>query len=157
MKRLLFFALIAFGIAFTSCQSSKVNLKKLDRTNPKTVATAVLKSYQKKNLKNLEALASRSNAITIQKLQISEDLTKERRIFSGDQWKKIENWDGKIREVRFSDDLKTAYAMFDGALEGSEFSEISVVQLILEKKEWKFDNIVSYTKRSFDSLGYVME
>ena len=154
MKRLIFFTLV---ILFASCQSSKVNIKKVDRTNPKNVAVAVLKSYQKKNLETLKELATRKNATTIQKFIVSEKLIKERRIFSGKQWEKIEKWDGKIREIRFSDDLKTAYAMFDGSLEGSEFSEITVVQLLLQKKEWRFDNIASYTKRSFDSLGYVME
>lgn len=154
MKQIILFTLV---LLVTSCQSSKVNVKKVDRSNPKVVATAVLKSYQKKNLENLKALATRKNAVTIQKFIVSESLVKERRIFSGEQWKKIEEWDGKIREVRFSDDLKTAYAMFAGSLEGSEFSEIAVVQLVLQNKEWRFDNIASYTKRSFDSLGYVME
>jgi hypothetical protein len=47
--------------------------------------------------------------------------------------------------------------MFDGDMEGNDSSEISVVKLILEQKEWRFDNIVAYTRDSFDSLGYVME
>jgi len=152
------FILLTIIIGFLgSCQSSKVNLKRIDRTNPKIVAEAVLKSYQKKDLPTLKALASQDNAQTIQKLIISDLLVKERRIFTNDQWKKIERWDGKIKEVRFSDDLKRAYAMFDGDMEENDFGEISVVQLILEQKEWKFDNIVAYTKESFDSLGYVME
>jgi hypothetical protein len=153
-KLLLLTMLIGF---LGSCQSSKVNLKRLDKTNPKTVAEAVLKSYQKKDLETLKALASRDNAQTIQKFIISDLLVKERRIFTNDQWKKIEVWEGDIKEVRFSDDLKRAYAMFDGDMEGDNSGEISVVKLVLEQKEWKFENIVTYTKESFDSLGYVME
>lgn len=153
-KLLLLTMLIGF---LGSCQSSKVNLKRLDKTNPKTVAEAVLKSYQKKDLETLKALASRDNAQTIQKFIISDLLVKERRIFTNDQWKKIEAWEGDIKEVRFSDDLKRAYAMFDGDMEGDNSGEISVVKLVLEQKEWKFENIVTYTKESFDSLGYVME
>lgn len=151
------FIICTLVLLIASCQSSRVNIKKVDRSNPQSVATAVLKSYQSQNLDNLKSLATRKNAVTIQKLIVSERLTRERRVFSNQQWKKIEKWDGNILEVRFSDDLKTAYAMFDGQLDGSEFSEITVVQMILEQKEWRFDNIVSYTKRSFDSLGYVME
>lgn len=151
------FIICTLVLLIASCQSSRVNIKKVDRSNPQSVATAVLKSYQSQNLDNLKSLATRKNAVTIQKLIVSERLTRERRVFSNQQWKKIEKWDGNILEIRFSDDLKTAYAMFDGQLDGSDFSEITVVQMILEQKEWRFDNIVSYTKRSFDSLGYVME
>lgn len=155
MRKLLILTII-IGL-LGSCQSSKVNLKRLDKTNPKTVAEAVLKSYQKKDLETLKVLASQQNAKTIQKFIISDLLVKERRIFTNDQWEKIKVWDGEIKEVRFSDDLKRAYAMFDGDMEGNDSSEISVVKLILEQKEWRFDNIVAYTRDSFDSLGYVME
>jgi hypothetical protein len=155
MRKLLILTII-IGL-LGSCQSSKVNLKRLDKTNPKTVAEAVLKSYQKKDLETLKVLASQQNAKTIQKFIISDLLVKERRIFTNDQWAKIKVWDGEIKEVRFSDDLKRAYAMFDGDMEGNDSSEISVVKLILEQKEWRFDNIVAYTRDSFDSLGYVME
>jgi hypothetical protein len=155
MRKLLILTII-IGL-LGSCQSSKVNLKRLDKTNPKTVAEAVLKSYQKKDLETLKVLASQQNAKTIQKFIISDLLVKERRIFTNDQWEKIKIWDGEIKEVRFSDDLKRAYAMFDGDMEGNDSSEISVVKLILEQKEWRFDNIVAYTRDSFDSLGYVME
>lgn len=155
MRKLLILTII-IGL-LGGCQSSKVNLKRLDKTNPKTVAEAVLKSYQKKDLETLKVLASQQNAKTIQKFIISDLLVKERRIFTNDQWEKIKVWDGEIKEVRFSDDLKRAYAMFDGDMEGNDSSEISVVKLILEQKEWRFDNIVAYTRDSFDSLGYVME
>jgi hypothetical protein len=155
MRKLLLLTIIISFLG--SCQSSKVNLKKLDKTNPKVVAEAVLKSYQKKDLETLKMLASKDNAQTIQKFIISDLLVKERRIFTNKQWKKIEAWDGEIREVRFSDDLKRAYAMFDGDIEGNDLGEILVVKLILERKEWRFDNIVAYTRDSFDSLGYVME
>lgn len=155
MRKLLILTIV-IGL-LGGCQSSKVNLKRLDKTNPKTMAEAVLKSYQKKDLESLKALASEQNAQTIQKFIISDLLVKERRIFTNDQWEKIKAWDGEIKEVRFSDDLKRAYAMFDGNMAENNLGEISVVQLILEQKEWRFDNIVTYTKGSFDSLGYVME
>ena len=155
MRKLLLLTLIIGFLG--SCQSAKVNLKKLDKTNPKIMAEAVLKSYQNKDLETLKVLASKDNARIIQKFIISDLLVKERRIFTNKQWKKIEEWDGEIKEVRFSDDLKRAYAMFDGEIEGNDFEEISVVKLILERKEWRFDNVVTYTKGSFDSLGYVME
>jgi hypothetical protein len=77
MRKLLILTII-IGL-LGSCQSSKVNLKRLDKTNPKTVAEAVLKSYQKKDLETLKVLASQQNAKTIQKFIISDLLVKERR------------------------------------------------------------------------------
>lgn len=150
-------SILLFIIPFFGCQSSKVNVEKVNKENPKKVAIAVLKSYQQKNIENLHALATQQNAITLQKMMISERLVKERRIFTSEPFYTIEKWDGKIREVRFSDNLQTAYAMFDGNLEGDAFGEVHVVTLQLEDKKWRFDNIAAYTKQSFDALGYVME
>lgn len=152
MKQTIFFALI---ILLASCQGSKkINLTKLDRGNPKTVAVAVLKSYQNQDLETLQQLATPRNAQSIKRMRLSEQLIKERRIYNNMQWEKVQAWDGKIIEVRFSDDLQTAYAMFDQAEEGNE---IAVVELILQKEQWNFNNIALYTQQSFDTLGYVME
>lgn len=152
MKQVIFFTLI---ILLASCQGSKkVNLTKLDRGNPKIVAIAVLKSYQNQDLETLQQLATPRNAQSIKRMRLSEELAKERRIYSNTQWEKVQAWDGKIIEVRFSDDLQTAYAMFDQVEEGNE---IAVVELILQKEQWNFNNIALYTQQSFDTLGYVME
>lgn len=154
MKQLLLLALI---LLLVSCQSSKVNLKKLDRANPETVATAVLKSFKKKDLKTLQVLATPQHAIVIKKMILSDESVKEQNLFTGSQWDKINDWKGKIKEVRFSDDLQTAYAMFFSEEEVKDSSEITVVRMNLIKKEWKFDNIISYTQKSFNTLGYIME
>lgn len=152
MKQFIFFAFI---LLLVSCQGSKkVDLEKLDRGNPKTVAIAVLNSYQEKDLATLHALATPRNAQAIKRMMLSEKLVQERRIFTGYQWDKIKDWKGDIIEVRFSDDLRTAYAMFHQTKEGDE---IAVVQMVLQQEKWNFDNIISYTQESFDSLGYVME
>lgn len=154
MKQLSVFILI---LLLVSCQSSKVNLKKLDRTNPKTVATAVLKSFKNKDLKTLRVLATAQHAIAIEKMILNDKATQEQHLFTGAQWDKINNWKGKIKEVRFSDDLQTAYALFFSEENANDLSEIAVVRMNLIRKEWKFDNIISYTKESFNTLGYVME
>jgi hypothetical protein len=154
MKQLPLFILI---LLLVSCQSSKVNLKKLDRANPQNVAIAVLKSFKNKDLKTLQLLATPQHAIIIKKMLLSDEATKEQNLFTGSQWDKINNWKGKIKEVRFSDDLQTAYAMFFSEENATDLSEITVVRMNLVRKEWKFDNIISYTKKSFNTLGYVME
>ena len=154
MKELLSLMLL---LLLVSCQSSKVNLKKLDRANPAIVATAVLKSFKKKDLKTLQVLATPQHAIVIKKMILSDEAIKEQNLFTGSQWEKINNWKGKIKEVRFSDDLQTAYAMFFSEENAKDSSEIAVVRMNLIKKEWKFDNILSYTQKSFNTLGYIME
>ena len=93
----------------------------------------------------------------IKKMILSDESVKEQNLFTGSQWDKINDWKGKIKEVRFSDDLQTAYAMFFSEEEVKDSSEITVVRMNLIKKEWKFDNIISYTQKSFNTLGYIME
>jgi len=152
MKQVFFFTLI---ILLASCQGSKkVNLDKLDRGNPKSVAIAVLKSYQNQDLKTLEILATPRNAQSIKRMRLSEKLVEKRRIYNNNHWENVKAWNGKIIEVRFSDDLQKAYAMFN---ETKENNEIAVVEMLLQKKQWNFDNISLYTKESFDTLEYIME
>lgn len=151
------YMVIILVMLLQSCSTSKVNLKRLDQSNPKKVAIAVLKSYQNKDLASLQALATQQHEQTLQRLALSEDLTNKSGIFSGDTWNRIEQWNGKVTEVRFSDDLKTAFAMFEGNLEGAADSPIMIVRLIELDKQWYFNNIATYTKQSFDALGYRLE
>lgn len=153
MKKIIVLFLI---IGIISCKSTS-KASKVDQSNPQTVAQAVLNFYKKKDLESLKFLSTTQNADILNRMILTKDEAAQNQLFSGWRWDKINGWDGKIKEVRFSDNLKTAFALFDLPENATADTEISVISLVSENKQWKFEDIRQYDKKSFDALGYVME
>lgn len=140
----------------TSCTATR-KVTKVDLTNPKMVAGAVLDFYQKKDLEALKYLSVEKKANILEGIIVKNDPATIQNIFSGWRWEKINQWNGKIAEVRFSENLKQSYAIFDMPETVTPESEVSVVVMQSENNQWKFDDIQKFTKKGFDSLGYIME
>jgi hypothetical protein len=153
MKKLLLFSLLTILI---SCKSTQ-KVTKVDQSNPAVVATAVLNYYKNQDLESLKYLSTQQKSLIIQRVILTNDNTDKEKIFSGWRWEKINQWDGKIKEVRFADNLKSAYALFDLPEKAGPTSPVTVVTMVSENEKWKFSDIQNYTKQSFEGLGYVME
>lgn len=151
-KLILFFSLVLI----ISCKSTK-NVTKVDQSNPAEVAESVLNFYKNQDLESLRYLSTHQKAVIIQRIILTQSETAKQKIFSGWRWEKVNEWDGKIVEVRFADNLKSAYALFDLPKDANPTSPATVVTMTSENKKWKFDDIQKYTKQSFEGLGYVME
>ena len=143
-------------VTIISCKSTK-NVAKVDQSNPAKVAESVLNYYKNQDLESLRYLSTHKKAVIIQRIILTKNEAAKQKIFSGWRWDKINQWNGKITEVRFADNLKNAYALFDLPENAGPTSPAIVVTMTSENKKWKFDDIQKYTKQSFEGLGYVME
>ena len=148
--------LLATLITIISCKSTQ-KVTKVNQGNPETVAVSVLNFYKNKDLESLKFLSTHQKSVIIQRVLLTDNKNATQKIFSGWRWEKINQWDGKIKEVRFADNLKNAYALFDLPKNASPTSPVTIVTMISENDKWKFDDIQNYTKQSFEELGYVME
>lgn len=154
MRKLILLAILI--ITIVSCQSTQ-KVTKVDQGNPAKVAEAVLNFYKNQDLESLRYLSTHQKSIIIQRVILTNDKTTTQKIFGGWRWESINQWNGTIKEVRFADNLKNAYALFDLPKNASPTSPATVVTLLSENEKWKFDDIQKYTKQSFEGLGYVME
>ena len=150
----LFLLTVCFVII--SCNSVK-KATKVDQSNPAQVAGVSLDYYKLQDLESLQYLSTNKKSILIERVILTNDNSTKKAIFSGWRWDKVQQWDGKIREVRFADDLKTAYAVFHLPTDAKANTSLGVVALISEDNKWKFDDIYRYTKAEFEGLGYVMD
>ena len=148
--------LLATLITIISCKSRQ-KVTKVNQGNPETVAVSVLNFYKNKDLESLKFLSTHQKSVIIQRVLLTDNQNATQKIFSGWRWEKVNQWDGKIKEVRFADNLKNAYALFDLPENASPTSPVTIVTMISENDKWKFDDIQNYTKQSFDELGYIME
>ncbi len=153
MRKLILLTVLVIIISCNSTQKAT----KVNQGNPEEVAEAVLGFYKNKDLESLRYLSTHQKAVIIQRLILTNDKVSTQKIFSGWRWKSINEWDGKIKEVRFADNLKSAYALFDLSENSNPTSPATVVTMISENDKWRFDDIQKYTKQSFEGLGYIME
>ena len=153
MRKLILLAII---VTIISCKTTQ-KVTKVDQGNPAEVAEYILAFYKKQDLEALKYLSTHQKSIIIQRIILSGNETAKQKIFSGWRWESINGWDGKIKEVRFADNLKSAYALFDLPENPNPTSPVIIVTMISENEKWKFDDIQKYTKQSFEGLGYVME
>lgn len=153
MKKLILYIII---VATISCKSTQ-KVTSVDQSNPAEVAKAVLNYYKNKDLESLRYLSTNQKSLIIQRIILTENETAQQKIFNGWRWEKINEWNGEIVEVRFADNLKSAYALFNLPKNAEPTSPAVVVTMMSENKKWKFDDIQKYTKQSFEGLGYVME
>ena len=143
-------------VIIISCRSTQ-KATKVNQSNPAEVAESVLSFYKDQNLEALKHLSIHQKSVIIQRIILSGDETAKQKIFSGWRWESINKWDGKIKEVRFADNLKSAYALFELTENSNPTSPATVVTMVSENEKWKFDDIQKYTKQSFEGLGYIME
>ena len=143
-------------VIFSSCNSVK-KATKVDQTNPAQVAGASLDYFKLKDLESLQYLSTNQKSLMIQRVILTNNSSSKEAIFSGWRWDKVQQWDGKIREVRFADDLKTAYAVFHMPNNAQANTSFGLVSLLSEDNKWKFNDIHQYTKAEFEGLGYVMD
>jgi len=148
--------LLTILVTIISCKSTQ-KVTKVDQGNPAKVAEAVLSFYKNKDLESLKFLSTQQKSIIIERIILTNNQVASQKIFSGWRWDIINKSDGKIQEVRFADNLKKAYALFDLPENSSPTSPAAVVTMISENDKWKFDDIQKYTKQNFEDLGYVME
>lgn len=153
MRKLILLAII---VTIISCKSTQ-KVTKVDQSNPAEVAKHVLDFYKNQDLEALRYLSTHQKSIIIQRIILSKNEIAKQKIFNGWRWESINEWDGKIKEVRFADNLKSAYALFKLPENSSPTSPAIIVTMISENDKWKFDDIQKYTKQSFEGLGYVME
>ena len=143
-------------VTIISCKSTQ-KATKVNQGNPAEVAKSVLNYYKSKDLESLKYLSTHQKSILIERIILSENEIAKQKIFSGWRWTNIQQWDGEIQEVRFTDDLKHAYALFHLPSNSTATSPAIVVTMISENEKWRFDDIQQYTKQSFEGLGYIME
>ena len=148
--------LLTVLVTVISCKSTQ-KVTKINQRNPAKVAEAVLNFYKNKDLEALKYLSTHQKSVLIERIVLSENEIAKQKIFSGWRWESVNQWDEKIREVRFADDLKHAYALFNLPKNPNATSPAIVVTMISEDEKWKFDDIQKYTKQSFEGLGYIME
>lgn len=153
MRQLILLTLFTIII---SCKSTQ-KAAKIDQSNPAAVAEAVLNYYKSKDLESLKYLSTHQKSIIIQRMLLADNQVATQKIFSGWRWDIVNQSDGKIKEVRFADNLNSAYALFDLPANANPTSPVAVVTLTSENDRWKFDDIQKYTKQNFEGLGYVME
>ena len=154
MKKLILFTFLV--VTLISCKSTQKVIN-VDQSNPAVVAEAVLDYYKDKDLESLRFLSTHQKSVIIQRVILADDQVATQKIFSGWRWNIINQSDGKIKEVRFADNLKSAYALFDLPKNSNPTSPVTVVTMASENDKWKFDDIQKYTKQNFEGLGYVME
>ena len=153
MRKLILFTLLTIIISCKSTQS----VTKIDQGNPAIVAEAVLNYYKNKDLESLKYLSTHQKSVIIQRMLLADNEVATQKVFSGWRWDMVNQSDGKVKEVRFADNLKSAYALFDLPINANPTSPVAVVTLTSENDQWKFDDIQKYTKQNFEGLGYVME
>ena len=148
--------LLTVLVLIISCKSTQ-KATKVDQSNPEDVAESVLVFYKKQDLESLQYLSTHQKSVIIQRVILSGNEIAKQKIFSGWRWESINKSDGKIKEVRFADNLKRAYALFELPEKPIPTSLTTVITMISENEQWKFDDIQQYTKQNFEDLGYVME
>lgn len=150
-SRSLWLALLVLTLA--SCSSSRVKLDRLDRTKPTAVATATLRAYTAEDITTLQALATTQHQRTLQR-QAATPLPTSVAVsplFRGAIWEAAQRWNGKILEVRFSNDLQRAYALFE-----RDDTAAYVVVLRLERSAWRLDDMLAYTPAAYATLSHVL-
>ncbi len=118
----------------------------LDMTDPTQVARAVLLAYRSRDVGALHALCNAGNQ---EMLEAAPTESRKNSVFRSTSWRMqaVSSWDGEIHEVRV--DGAEARALFNEV--GHE--EVAVVTLDLERGQWRFEDIHSPGRKSYESYG----
>ncbi len=131
----------------TSPEPAPAPTAALDKTDPTAVAEKVLLAYKAQDLATLSTLSTAYNQEMLSKIQPGSSRYKS--IFSPDKWrmKAVQAWIGDIESIRVSG--TEAQCLF-GSISPSE---VVVVTLKKENGEWRFEDINSPSKTSYESWG----
>jgi len=127
---------------------------KVDRTNAKETAHAILSAYRTRDVIALASLINTTNRrIFIELAEQGEKHPRYNSVFLGWRWQAVQAWDGNLGETRYRHYVGTARNEYQAKVKFGELGpdEFLVVTLTWEDGKWSFKDIHSPTPKSFYS------
>ena len=112
---------------------------KVDRTDSKSTAKAILIAYKAKDLKSLSNLSHSYNVeIFDEIIEQGQQHPRYSSLFNGGRWNVVNNWDGYSLEIIEENAKESSSVKF-----GESKDENYIVSLIWKHEEWCFEDIHS--------------
>jgi hypothetical protein len=134
------------------------SLKKLDRTDPKITATAILQAYKARDIVVLSELSnSRNRLILSEMVRDGERNPRFDSFFSGWRWDGVQKWQGQLNEVRYKQTRSADVNYLTARVKFGEIGpeEVLVVTMILEDGKWCFEDFHSPNRGNFEAESKV--
>ena len=124
------------------------NELKVDRTDAKSTAGAILKAYKAKDLRTLATLSHEFNHdMFVEMADSGKSHTRYNSMWSGWRWEGAQTWNGQIGEARYSQGRSRISASVKFG--ESESGSILVVKLEWVDGKWCFEDINSPSPENF--------
>lgn len=127
---------------------------KVDRTNAKATAGAVLSAYRARDVIALAGLVNETNrGIFVELAGKGESHPRYNSVFSDWRWESVQAWNGQMGEARYRHYVGTARDEYQAHIKFGQLGpdELLVVTLTWEGGKWCFEDIHSPTHKSFYS------
>ena len=148
---------IGMAVMLLACIAMASNANAVGQNEAAETATQILHAYKAKNWAKLAEFSTGRNRQMFQNLTARSD--NEKSFTSGWRWQAVNNWNGKISEVRYTtykaNDGWTTYSAY--AKFGASGDECFVVAMELGVKKWYLEDINSPDCSDFNSYSKTSE